>query len=162
VFVSHTFFPPNFGGAYGADAACQAAAEGARWPGTFRAWISDDFSSPSTRFARSPGPYVLTDGSQVAANWADLTDGILQNAISLNEAAGQMYSDVWTATSPDGTQNPNSTTPCRNWTSIGGLIAFAGDSTATGAGWTNSGQFYDCFESLPLYCFQQTGPSPAD
>jgi hypothetical protein len=162
VFVSHAFYTGNLGGVAGADAKCQAAAGDAGWPGTFRAWISDDFSSPSIRFDRSPGPYVRTDGRRVALNWNHLTEANFFNAISLNEAAGQVFSDVWTATTTDGKQNPNSTTPCRNWTSTGGLIAYVGESNQTGEGWTGADKFHDCFETFPLYCFQQSGASPED
>jgi len=43
----------NIGGLAAADAICQTEAEDAELPGTYKAWLSDSSSSPSTRFCPS-------------------------------------------------------------------------------------------------------------
>src|SRR5205814_720512 len=81
VFASGVGYGGNLGGLAGGDALCQAGAAARRLPGTYRAWLSDGTNSPSTRFARSKGPYVQPDGIVIARSWNDLTDGSLQNGI---------------------------------------------------------------------------------
>src|SRR5690242_2782849 len=75
VFVTSTLQTGNLGGLTGADMICQARAAAGGLRGIFKAWLSDTTASPSTRFTRSKKPYVLLDGTVIANNWADLTDG---------------------------------------------------------------------------------------
>ena len=88
VFVSSVTHDANFGGLAGADAFCQGLADAAALPGTYMAWLSDDSGSPSSRFAQSSEAYVLVDGTVVAHDWADLTDGDLQHPINVSELNG--------------------------------------------------------------------------
>jgi hypothetical protein len=75
-----------------ADSRCQALAEGAGLSGTFKAWISgrvDTGSGPVPhgavdRFTQATVPYELVNGTKVADDWADLTDGTLDHAIELD------------------------------------------------------------------------------
>jgi hypothetical protein len=53
VFVSGSKWNGNLGGLAGADAKCQQAADAAGLGGTFRAWISDDATSASSRLTHS-------------------------------------------------------------------------------------------------------------
>jgi cysteine-rich repeat protein len=72
VFVTSAVFTGDLGGRAGADAKCQAAAESASAPGTFRAWLSTNNGSPADDFVKSAVPYVRLDDVQVAADWQDL------------------------------------------------------------------------------------------
>ena len=88
VFVSSTTHSGNLGGLSGADTTCQNLANAAGLPGTYRAWLSDNTQSPSTRFATSTGAYALVNGVTIAASWTDLTDGTLASPITVTELGG--------------------------------------------------------------------------
>lgn len=59
-------------------------------PGEYKAWLADTTaaSAPDQTFFRAPGGYRLVDGTVVADDWFDLTDGTLQHAISKDEFGG--------------------------------------------------------------------------
>jgi hypothetical protein len=160
-FVTHAATKADFQGAAGADAFCQAAADAAKLGGTWRAWVSDANSSPSTRFLQAVGPYLLLDKTTVVAtDWKDLTDGTLAHAIDLDEA-GTSYAgvavEVWTGTGADGTSAPNDTF-CQNWTT---QVLNAIDSGTVGVTteianpkWT-SDYPQTCDRDQRFYCFEQ-------
>jgi cysteine-rich repeat protein len=109
VFVTSITYTGNLGGLDGADAKCNARAAVAGIGGTYRAWLSDITGSPSTRMSKAGGPYRLVNGTVVANNWADLTDGNLITAINLTELGtlppqptfcGPGNTPVWTNTPP--------------------------------------------------------------
>jgi hypothetical protein len=142
----------------GADALCQATADAA-WPwvptGTYRAWLSDATGSPDSRFMKSPGPYVLVDGTQIASNWADLTDGTLAAPINRTETGGQSDADVWTNTTTLGlAEFADGSSSCRRWDQGGANNASFGFSTRTDASWTDAAT-QSCLNANALYCFQQ-------
>ena len=90
VFVTSTSFSGNIGGVTGADAKCQIEADGQDSivpTGTYFAWLSDGTQSPDTRFTKSSHPYVLADGTRIADDYADLTDGSILHPINV-EASG--------------------------------------------------------------------------
>lgn len=82
VFVTSAKATANYNGLPQADTVCQKLATAAGLSGTFRAWLSNATDSPSTRFTQSTGPYKLVDGTQIADNWTDLTDGTIDNPIN--------------------------------------------------------------------------------
>ncbi len=87
VFVTSAQFNGNLGGLEGADAKCQAEADGPASivpSGTYLAWLSDGTDSPDTRFTKSAHPYILLDGTKIAENYTDLTDGSILNAINID------------------------------------------------------------------------------
>ena len=102
VFVSSTLHTANLGGLTGADGICNdlAGAAGLPGAGSYLAWLSDSSASPSTRFTtQATVPYRRVDGTQVADNWTDLTDGNLDAEISVDEGGGIHDLDlVWTGT----------------------------------------------------------------
>ena len=142
----------NLGGLDGADATCQVAANRAEVPGRYRAWIGDDGVGPNERFTQSPFPYVLTNGTVIAQNYTDLTDGTLAAPINIDEDGNQVtFAGVWTGASEDGSGFQGSS--CAGWTSLQGQAAF-GFESQTGAGWSaNDGQ--GCDVAYRLYCFEQ-------
>jgi len=160
VFVTSQLYTGNFGGLAGADARCQERADAAGLGGTYMAWLSDNTGSPSTRFTRSSVPYVLVDGTVVADNWTDLTDGTIDAPINRTELNGAPPNgdmtctsvSVWTNTRTDGTQwNPGNS--CNNWTGTGS--ALWGYFTLASAEWTTACQGGICTWREPIYCFQQ-------
>ncbi|UCF47349.1 MAG: hypothetical protein JSU89_09230, partial [Myxococcales bacterium] len=102
IFVTDTTQDAALGGIVGADGLCAAQAAAASLQGDFRAWLSTSSSPVGDRFAQSGGPYVLVDGTRIADNWGDLTDGSIQAPINLDANGLTRGGDVWTGTLPDG------------------------------------------------------------
>ena len=131
-------------------------------PGTYKAWLSDSTSSPSSRFVPSTGPYRLVNGTTIAANWTDLTDGTLAAPINVTETGGGTgdVTYVWTNTDPDGTARnvPSDASKghCTNWSTNSspasdGIGGSAGSRTTS---WTAL-VIAPCDYRYHLYCFQQ-------
>ena len=157
-FVTSQTYSGNLGGVAGADAQCQQLAEAAGLSGQYKAWLSDGTSSPATTFTHSTGPYVRTDGTQIAANWADLIDGELDVPLDRDEHQNVPPNNPgpWTGTNSDGTSEaPN----CAGWTDASGEAEDRdggnhGCTSTNAFQWTSCGE--DWCESLrPLYCFEQ-------
>ena len=159
----------------GADAICQARAGAGGLSGTYRAWLSDDTGSPSTRFGCTAATcsgqgYRLPDAAQtlIATNWTDLTDGSLIHAISVTELGGTVPPDpdpaarAWSNTAVDGTVRtdvPADDLACVKWTFVGdpptaGVFGGMGAANATDPTWTVEGSS-PCGVPRRLYCFQQ-------
>ena len=142
----------------GADCICQSLAEDAGLSDTYRAWLSnanDTSSSPLGRFNLATFPYVLVDGTQIAADFADLTDGTLDAGIDLDETGVQQSGTVWSATETDGDfRTPTPFFTCDNWSSKArdGQQGTIGD---VGGSWTFNGARRDCNTLARLYCFEQ-------
>lgn len=142
------------------DYICQYLAENADvpLPGTYMAWLSDATRSPSSRFDTSfTGPYVLTTGTAIAYDWADLIDGSLNASIYYDENAISMYpiaAHAWTNTFSIGT--PGGSSGCISWTSAESSLpsSLVGYTNSYGSQWTNNGS-ETCDWSFHLYCFQQ-------
>jgi hypothetical protein len=162
VFVTSTEHNGKLGGLDGADDICQRLAAAKRLPGTYKAWLSDDTISPAVRFTNrdATGPYELVNGSRIANNWADLTDGAISAPINQTEDGTSVDNYVWTNTLPDGTRGGLfPTDDCENWTSDSDAPEQGGNggrSTQTGAEWTSSTHTGSlCVSRNRLYCFQQ-------
>lgn len=163
VFVTAATYTADFGGAAAADALCQQAANDLAVPigGTFKAWISDSFGSPATQFTHSNGPYVLLNGTVIANDWADLTDGTLQAPIRITENGSKApISAIFSGTNPNGTPvagvnaiDQPEAYDCNGWTSTSGDGAY-GNNTTVDNSWSNQ-TVSNCSVSLPLYCFEQ-------
>lgn len=139
---------------------CEGCCSGATCaPGAYKAWLSDDTGSPSTRFMRSPGPYQLVNETVIANDWAELSSGTLQAPINRDENGDDLVPlpspvpKVWTNTRVDGTLR-DAGADCESWTTenaAGGV----GVATASDANWTDS-EFEFCGILGRLYCFQQS------
>lgn len=153
VFVTSTTTDGAFGGTSGADTICADRATAAGLGGTFKAWISVTGDGPSTRFTQSAAPYGLADGTIVANDWNDLTDGTLAHAIDVDESGHAVgVSDVWTSTTTGG--DPT-VTNCNNFlNNTAGVAAVCGNTGLKNSGWTNAST-PACNFSLRLYCFEQ-------
>ncbi len=150
-FVTSTAQSGNLGGLAGGDTICNALAANAGLPGAYLAWLADTTGSPSTRFSQT-GHYVRVDGTIIAYNWGDLTDGQIRAPISVTEQNNSVGpSCVWSDVYIDGTfSDPNA---CNNWSSIAVSGGF-GNSSSSSSSWT-SGGFGNCASNCLLYCFQQ-------
>jgi len=175
VFVTSETYDGDLGGIPGADAICQALACSAGLVGIYKAWLSDGLSNPANDFVKNFGPgYRLVDGTIIANNFADLTDGFQENPIKKDENGDTISSNfnVWTNTNANGTTVSNDR-GCESWSSPGGgSVGQVGDSSSTlGVGsfpnqtdssWTlkpgglGVGQL-TCDNFARLYCFQQDG-----
>lgn len=149
-------------GAFGGDQICQGLADAAVLGGTWFAWLSDSTTSPSVRFNQSLGPFELLDGTLIANDWADLTDGAIANFIDLNElGGGPVFGSqrVWTGTFSDGTpvNVMNAGNFCGNWSStVPTSDVIAGRVDKIDDQWSRDENFgADCDVVRPLYCFEQ-------
>ncbi|MGB1013297.1 MAG: DUF4215 domain-containing protein [Nannocystaceae bacterium] len=124
----------------------------------FRAWISDDASSPATRFYRSPGRYIMADGTVFAQSWDALTQLEIDNALFMTEYGEEPSSGgSWTNTLPDGTIASDD--HCQGWSTSHfevrgrvGLLTFVDNQ------WTDAEggpQPLPCDIDNHLYCFEQ-------
>jgi hypothetical protein len=134
----------------------QRAAAAGR-PETYLAWIADATASPATRLPHAKGPYLLANGTLVAVDWGDLTDGTLLSPIKQTES-GTLHGggNTWTnALSTSGTAtgtDPNST--CVGWTS--GSSTFQGGTGSIGSATSTWTQQFNaiCGGNRSLYCFE--------
>ena len=167
VFVTSELYTGNLGGLAGADMKCQTLAQAAGLSGTFMAWLSDSTDSPATRFIQSQDAYRLVDGTLVASDWADLTDGSLGAAINVTETGaavpagtttcgGGGNNTAWTNTTATGTASVG-TSHCNDWSDSAATQARWGNADATASAWTSycSGGGAVCVWESPLYCFEQ-------
>lgn len=176
VFVSSALYGANLGGVAGADAKCQALATAAHLQGNFKAWLSDESGSPSTRFTRTEADYVLSDGTVFAHGWTGLTTKPPAAALTLtekgtppptpdvNRCALPPYghgSAAWTSTNSNGTAASgvaDGLHTCRNWTVSSpseDAVSF-GDATGSGS-WVSfcNTQTEVCTFTASLFCFEQ-------
>jgi len=163
VFVTHDTFTGDFkqqsamSGIDVADSICRsrAFASGLHTGTRFLAWMSDETSSPAERFFRSPGRYVLPDGTVIADSWDDLTDGKLAEPINLTEEMTEpSASFVWSNTSPDGTRLTDET--CENWTTDSfDVNSWAGATEQADVRWTSEVIPIGCAAKFHIYCFEQ-------
>ncbi len=159
VFLTSTATGGSFGAVSGANSHCKSLAQDAGLPNplTYRAWMSDDIHNPDEWFLKSKGRYLLTNGTVVADDWDDLTDGTIQNPIDVDENGVDVGSGaVWTNTTPQGLKHPESA-DCMGWTTdefpIKGRLGYA---SRVDEEWTDAvdnpelcagiGHFY-CFEN---------------
>jgi len=168
VFVSSTIYSGGqIGNAAGGDTKCQSLAQAAGLTGTYKAWLSTTAADATTRLTHATIPYILVDGTQVAASFTDLTDGTLANPINKTEAGGvppasEAICDantdwVHTGTREDGTlYDPNAT--CTNFTVDTGGGGFGRFGVVSGS-WTlqcgGGAPVNYCGKRAHIYCFEQ-------
>jgi hypothetical protein len=135
----------------GADNLCTQAAIDAGLEGAWTAWVSQDSVDVVDRMFDAE--FQLLDGTVVANNLADLTDGTLDAAIDLDEKFDTVSAaSVWTATETDGRYGGSGT--CDSWTSSDvGNSGLVGKPSAVDADWTDVGGGNSCEKANRLYCF---------
>ncbi len=158
VFATSTAQNGNLGGMTGADALCQSLANAASLEGTYLAWLSDSTGSPITRFTQATVPYVRVDGTVIADDWADLTDGDIQAPINIDETGAIVSGNAWSNTDPDGSKTAKDIS-CADWTRtffVPGApeTGFVGNTIQTNGTWTLD-VIGLCPGAARLYCFEQ-------
>ena len=157
VFVTSATTDGDLGGIAGADATCNGLASTAGLGGSWVAWLSTTTLDAVDRLTPGSGPFVrAVDGTKIADDIGDLTDGSLDVAIEDDENGTNVgFRAVWTATAADGLYG--GTGDCNGWTSnsstFRAMIGSAGRSTSL---WT-AVRTEDCdLSSARLYCFEFT------
>ena len=154
VFVTSTEHTAGaIGGLEGADAICQARADAAGLPGTYRAWLSGPGVDARDRLAGASG-WIRPDGRPFARDLTQILDGRFYYPLLLDEkgAVPQTWW-VWTGTTLDGLGYDDGGDWCAGWTSNDGeLYAVQGDFEAGRPSWTESFSS-SCANSARLYCF---------
>jgi hypothetical protein len=143
----------DIAGLAGGDAKCAALAAAAGLSGTFKAWLSDSATSAAARLTHSSAPYSLVDGTQIAANWNDLTDGVLDHAIDEDELGTQVTNaeaTVYTGTTSNGASAVDN---CGGWLDCRSL-GLNGGAILTDHSWTDA-EINICYSLARLYCFEQ-------
>lgn len=155
-FVTNGGYAANFGGLAGGDSICQSSAKAAGLSGRWRAWLSSETTSAAARLIPSTLPYRLLNGTTIANNWADLTDGSLASPWTRNEF-GQVVVNIstWTGTNNSGQTVTGQT--CNNWSQITGNGAYGQSDQSSGTYWTHSFITGNkaCSTTLRLYCVEQ-------
>lgn len=165
VFITSKKYAGALGNLNGADAICNEVATDANLPGVYKAWLSTNYQDdPEHRFIHSNEPYLLVDGTLLASDWNDLTDGELDHAISIDETGTLLDSDgvcssrqVWTNTQPTGYGFVDNR-DCDDWTTTQqntiGRVGLAGATTGL---WSDGGCIDYSYCDVPrhLYCFGQ-------
>jgi len=160
LFVTSERFTGSLDGLDGADQRCEILADAAKLsnPSKYKAWISTDDKSPSTRITPPPGAFILTTGTEVAASWAEFIGGLdLDTAIAVDENKQSVAKPhrAWSNTNPDGSslKAPD----CNGWTSeMVGLIGSYGSTKAVDATWTDADTDW-CSQKNRLYCIATAG-----
>jgi hypothetical protein len=175
VFVTSSGHNGDLGGLAGADAICQGLADSSgslAAHGTYKAWLSaaGTGNSAAERLAHATVPYKRVDGSTVADDWADLTDGSLDHPINITEGGDTFVCSgvgpfsngcVWTSTEPDGSARITDLNPlydsCGTWTnSTDDAVGWLGWPAEVSVLWTHWAQGpFACDQQLRLYCVQQ-------
>ncbi|MEM6989375.1 MAG: hypothetical protein AAF721_02720 [Myxococcota bacterium] len=138
-----------------ADQRCQLAANNAGLGGNWVAWVSGALGDAVDRLPADGGPWVLLDEahSLVAEDVADLTDGSIATAISVDQdgdAVGAPFA-VWTGTGVSGTKDVDT---CLDWTvATSAQDGMQGNHAQTTGSWTRALSPY-CSTNARLYCFE--------
>ena len=160
VFVTNVSFKGNLGGLTGADDKCQAQADGPVSvvpSGTYLAWLSDGTDSPETRFTKSAHPYMLPDGTKIAEDFTDLTDGSILHSINIDPTGEPVgLAQFWTGTNNDGTTAAYMQT-CDGWTAdpAANFRGMAERTSVSSALWSSQWGGARCSLTFRLVCFQQ-------
>ncbi len=154
VFVTSAVYDgDDLGSVAAAHAECGARAAAAGLVGTYRAWLADTATPAGAGFSAASVPYVLLDGTTIADDFADLTDGTLAHAIDVDEGGAAVgTASVWTGALASGAP---AASQCLDWTSqASGESGHTGSTGEGGPGWTD-GAALACDETARLYCFEQ-------
>lgn len=158
-FVTSQTWTGNLGGIAGADQKCKDAAQAGNLGGSgnWMAWVSTNGAATTVRAIdrlTSLGPWQMVDGTIIAVDRTDLTDGQLAAALRRDEkntVVDAVNDRTWTGTRPDGTPGQND---CAKWTAGNGQNAgTVGEANQANGNWSNLGP-ESCNNDNRLYCFE--------
>jgi len=153
VFVTQSATSSDMGGPSGADAHCQAQADEADLGGSWSAYVSGGGASAITRIA--DGPYHKLDGTLIANDKSDLTDGSIASPINITQHGGSYSSWVCTGATETGGSTGYD---CHGWTWGCGVCegdhhyVEVGNASRTSDDWSTAG--WNMCGSCYLYCFE--------
>jgi hypothetical protein len=156
VFTTSQVYNGNLGGAVGADAICQQAAGVAQLGGTWLAFIVDD-ANDLQRHSQATVPYMRLDGTWLADDWTDLTDGSLAATADRDQQGQSVGGNAWTGFKQVG---GGGAANCDNWSTAqrgclqGGPCGAAGETGMTDGHWQGWFVFH-CSDNYRLYCIEQ-------
>lgn len=170
IFVTSQTYTGNLGGLAGADAICQALADGVNAivpEGEYVALLStSDFEviNAAGRLTPTSGPIVRPDGVPVAENFARLfgTQSVSDPATNLitvpnidetgTPAPGASL--VWTGTGRNGSANGGH--HCNDWNLASGITVIVGQLNQLDGGWLDigAGSADPCDSPKRFYCVQ--------
>lgn len=166
-FLSSPFVPVEGGSIADADAHCAAEAAAARLPGSFKALLADNGTSPASRFDATGAPWFRLDGVPIVHHARDLfVQGgpLLVAPIDLaadGVTRAASMSSAWTgfAGKVDDYSVPGTaSTTCNGWsTRSNAAIATASFDNFTVKSFLDLPDWPtpDCDEALHLYCLQE-------
>ncbi|MBI3783803.1 MAG: hypothetical protein HY270_10400 [Deltaproteobacteria bacterium] len=151
VFVTSSSHDGNFGGLAGGDGICDGLAAAAGLKGQWVAWLSNAGINGGDRIV-GDGPFVSTNGTQIAADKAALLSGTLDNAISSDENGVGIgaAADVWTGTTAAGARSGST---CSGWNDNGSGSGTFGNANQTDSDWSDV-DTDTCSDAKRIYCFQ--------
>jgi hypothetical protein len=163
VFVTSTHHDGNLGGVAGADAICQARAQAAGLPGTYRAWLSTAGASALSRLGSASG-WVRPDGKLVARSITDLAGDHLFYPPRLDELGHDVGDQLVRTATGKGGAMVNGSDTCGDY-HVGTDGTFVAAGEASGTGWLyTAGYGSTCADATALYCFgidrSDTLPTP--
>ena len=160
MFVTKDSYPADMGGVVGADALCQAAAQG-KLTGTYVAWISAEGDAASTDIPAGK-PLIRRDGMPIVATAEDLFKGgatMLLNPIDRDQEGNPVTGYAWTGTNQLGQPT---LTDCSGWSQAANGGATVGSVASTGLEWTNTIPEpltqLQCSSNNHVYCFRKAEP----
>ena len=157
IFTTRSTYTGNFGGYFGADAACTtSAAAGGQTADHWKAMISWTYNDASSRVGIL-GPIYRTNGTSVATSGADFWDGALATTLNYDEYGvlhGGGY--VWTSTTSAGVNGGHH---CAEWTSTLWTNLYGGRTWETNANFMWYPNSMSCANSYALFCMSQVGPA---
>jgi hypothetical protein len=149
-FVSTDDEPGAANGFVYPDEACMSAAKAAGLVGNFAAWLSVSDVDAKNRIP--DGEYRLVDGTIVAFDKSDLTDGTLRSKLNRDAFGNVVSASVWTGTNNSG--NRDGSSYCNNWVSIQSDMSSSVGSTESLTQWSQSSTS-SCDNYYRFFCFEQ-------
>jgi len=149
-FVTSTKQTANLGGLSGADAICQARANAASLPGTFRAFLSTSTVDAINRFGTARG-WIRTDGKPFLDKLTDITTSHVLYPVRLDENGTDIGSDIYfTGSNNLGTLFISGA--CSDWTSASSSATTAGGLSDANSDRVAYGAIRYCGDSQRLLC----------
>lgn len=148
------------GGTAGADATCQNLATVAGLYGSYAAWVSVGVDDVASRLGttKTDGGRIVNHGKIIAANFAALATGDLQNPIEIDESGNLVTTAKQAITNTDTsghTVKAAATDACTGFTKSMGLSC-AGLLVNTAQNWTDLHCSWACVSKVyHLYCIEK-------